>query len=172
MLILGEASVFTLLFGCFLYSRAKAIDLFAQSEAELNSALGVTNTVLLLTSSWLVARAVTAVRQGYARASGLFGAAALCGVGFIGTKAAEYHELISNGFTAFTNPFFSFYFAITALHLLHVVIGLIILLALRTVSRRPFGNPRQLMLVESGGCYWHMVDLIWIILFPIFYLIA
>jgi nitric oxide reductase NorE protein len=100
-----------------------------------------------------------------------FAAALACGLGFIALKAIEYAELFARGIAADDHPFFSYYFALTALHLGHVLIGSGLLAALVRASRRGLVKPLHLALAESAGCFWHMVDLLWIVLFPLLYLV-
>jgi nitric oxide reductase NorE protein len=172
LLIFGEMSFFSSLFVGFLYYRTFEVAAFTASQRELSKAIGLTNTLLLLTSSLFVAFAVRAVSRGRtAAAPRLFLAALACGIGFILLKGFEYHELIAAGIAVNSNVFFGFYFALTGLHLAHVLIGSGLLAALAIFSRRPPAKPSHFMLIESGGCFWHMVDLLWIIIFPLLYLV-
>jgi nitric oxide reductase NorE protein len=172
LLIFGEMSFFSSLFIGFLYYRTFEVASFTASQGELSKAIGLTNTLLLLTSSLFVAFAVRAVSQGRTElAPRLFLGALACGIGFILLKGFEYYELIAAGIAVNSNVFFGFYFALTGLHLAHVVIGSGLLVALAIFSRRPLAKPSHFMLIESGGCFWHMVDLLWIIIFPLLYLV-
>ena len=122
--------------------------------------------------SLFVALAVRAVSQGRTDlAPRLFLAALACAIGFVLFKGFEYYELISAGIAVNSNSFFGFYFALTGLHLGHVIIGAVLLAVLAKVTRRPLAKPSHFALVESGGCFWHMVDLLWIIIFPLLYLV-
>jgi nitric oxide reductase NorE protein len=100
-----------------------------------------------------------------------FAAGLACGLGFIAFKAIEYAELFARGIAVDGHPFFSYYFALTALHLGHVLIGSGLLAVLVRASRRGLTKPMHLALAESAGCFWHMVDLLWIVLFPLLYLV-
>jgi nitric oxide reductase NorE protein len=172
ILIFGEMSFFSSLFAAFLYYRGLDAGLFSASQLHLSKTIGLTNTLLLLTSSLFVALAVRAVAEGRtAAAPRLFLAALGCAIGFILLKVVEYHALLSAGIAVNSNIFFGFYFALTGLHLVHVVIGSGLLVALSIFSRRPLAKPTHFALVESGGCFWHMVDLLWIIIFPLLYLV-
>ncbi|RYD93968.1 MAG: cytochrome c oxidase subunit 3 family protein [Sphingomonadales bacterium] len=172
ILILGEMSFFAALFAAFLHYRGFEVASFTASQAALSKPIGLTNTLLLLSSSLFVAFAVRAVAQGRPEATPrLFAAGLLCALGFILLKGVEYYELLSQGIAVNSNTFFGFYFALTALHLVHVVIGSGVLIALAAVSRRPLAKPSHFALIESGGCFWHMVDLLWIIIFPLLYLV-
>lgn len=172
ILILGEMSFFAALFVSFLYYRGLDVAGFTAGQALLSKPVGLINTLLLLTSSLFVARAVKAVGQGdTVLAPRLFAAALVCGLGFAGFKGLEYHALFARGITLGAHPFFGFYFGLTALHLGHVLIGSAILLALSRGTRRPPAKPSHRILIESGGLFWHMVDLLWIVIFPLLYLV-
>ncbi len=172
LLLFGEMSFFSSLFTAFLYYRSLDIALFSASQAELSKAIGLTNTLLLLSSSLFVALAVRAVAQGRTTtAPRLFLAALACSLGFILFKGIEYYQLISAGIAVNSNSFFGFYFALTGLHLGHVIIGSVLLGVLAVFSGRPLARPSHFALIESGGCFWHMVDLLWIIIFPLLYLV-
>jgi nitric oxide reductase NorE protein len=173
VLIFGEMSVFSLLFGAFLYYRGLDAHGFAASQAALNRGIGLLNTLLLLTSSLFVALAVRATRRRRTVAAPrLFIAGLICGLSFIALKAVEYHALLARGVAINSSPFFGFYFGLTALHLGHVVIGSGLLLAMAFATRAPSTAPKRFALIESGGCFWHMVDALWIIIFALLYLMA
>jgi nitric oxide reductase NorE protein len=128
----------------------------------------VLNTLVLLASSWFVARSVQAARAGdHARARRLTYLGGLCGVAFILIKAYEWSAKIAAGYTISSNEFFMFYYMLTGVHLFHVSLGLLIL----GVMVRELRNPRRrrMFMVESGATYWHMVDLLWIVIFALLY---
>ena len=167
----GDLVVFGVFFVAFAIARMNDLALFETSQATLDRGLGLLNTLILLTSSWFVARAVARVRAGAAGARKLiFGAIAL-GLGFVAVKAFEYSGKISAGITLNTNEFFIYYFMFTGIHLLHVLIGLGVLIF--TASH--FGKDGRMKggpaLIEGSGAFWHLVDLLWIVLFALFYLI-
>jgi nitric oxide reductase NorE protein len=172
LLIFGEMSVFAALFASYLAHRALDPAGFAAAQTELSKAIGLANTFLLLTSSLFVAMAVRATGEKRARvAPRLFAAGLACGLGFIALKGVEYHALFARGVSVGSHPFFGFYFGLTALHLGHVVVGSVILGALAIATRRPLTRASHGALVESAGCFWHMVDLLWIIIFALLYLV-
>lgn len=145
--------------------------MFASSQAELSQWRGVVNTLLLLTSSLCVAAAVKAGRHGEPEAARPLLAAALAGgAGFWLVKVSEYRELFAADLSPATNDFFMYYFVLTWLHLLHLLVGMGVLAFLRSLVRRAELTPKQVGYLEAGGCYWHMVDVIWIVLFPLLYL--
>lgn len=82
----------------------------------------------------------------------------------------EYREKLANGITLTTNDFYMYYFVATGIHFLHLLIGLGVLAFVLDHVRKAGAKGPSLALIEGGGCYWHMVDLLWIVLFPLLYL--
>jgi nitric oxide reductase NorE protein len=172
ILIFGEMSFFSSLFAAFLYYRGQDASGFTASQAQLSKAVGLLNTLLLLTSSLFVALAVRATaRMRTIAAPRLYMAGLACAAGFILLKAFEYHALFARGITVNSNTYFGFYFGLTALHLGHVFIGSGVLIALALATRTPSTASRRFALIESGGCFWHLVDALWIIIFALLYLV-
>jgi nitric oxide reductase NorE protein len=170
--ILGDLVVFAVFFLTYLYYRGQDKTTFIAAQGALKQSYGVINTLLLLTSSLFVVVAVRAVRQKRPRiASAMFLCAMLCGFGFVVSKCLEYSEKINAGITPSTNSFFMYYFVLTGLHLFHLLMGLAVLAFLFLISKRPRLSARHFALLEGGACFWHMVDLLWIVLFPLLYLI-
>lgn len=170
LFISGEVVMFSLLFCIFLLYRERELDVFASSHAHLNQSLGMFNTLLMLSSSWLVALAVQAARRNLNRATPLLLLLAfMCGAGFGIVKMIEYSEKIRAGMTLTTNDFFMYYFMFTGIHLMHVILGMAVLafLVRATWSGKVSGS--TLRNLESGASFWHLVDLLWIILFALFY---
>lgn len=171
VLVLGDMAVFGLMFACFTWYRAQDLALYQQSQATLDQTLGMVNTLLLLTSSWFVALALAAVRGARrAQASRLLLLAIACGAGFIGFKFVEYGAKIDAGITLTTNEFYTFYFVLTGLHMLHVLVGMVVLALLWKRTRAPAAADDRLWM-EGGATFWHMVDLLWIVIFPLLYLL-
>ncbi len=171
--VLGDMIVFTFFFSIFLFYRAADLDVFQSSKPLLSLHFGVVNTVLLLLGSWFVATSVTAFRRGdLGVAKHCMGLGALSGLAFCLLKYFEYWSKFAEGITATTNDFFMFYFVFTGIHLMHVVVGVGLLLYFWLSFNKSGGldNATQ-MGVESGATYWHMVDLLWIVLFPLLYLL-
>jgi nitric oxide reductase NorE protein len=170
--ILGDMAVFAVLFGTFLVYRSKDVDLFDSSQLHLNTTFGLINTLLLLVSSMLVVLAVSTVRRGTPRPAPLLIAGAIaCGLAFSVLKIVEYVGKIDAGITPQTNSFYMFYFLLTGLHWFHLLLGLVVLTYLLVSARRKRHDARRLAWLEGGGCFWHMVDLLWIVLFPLIYLL-
>lgn len=173
VLLFGDMMVFTVLFGVYLHARGNDRALFARSQDALNRDFGAINTLVLLTSSLLVVFAVRAARSPAHRAlaSRLLFAGFAVGCCFVVIKVLEYHEKIVAGITPSTNEFYMYYFVLTGLHLAHVMIGLAVLLVLSRIARNPEPSRTQLAFIEGGGCFWHMVDLLWIVIFPLLFLV-
>jgi cytochrome c oxidase subunit III len=156
---------------------------FAAAGAETNLALGIANTALLLTSSATMAFTVGAGRKGSVRAviGGLLATLSL-GVGFLAVKAFEYvedvrHHLIPGhpDFPVETfgaDMFFSFYWGMTALHGVHMAIGLGVIWWTVLAVRRDLIAWRETAHLHVLGLYWNLVDVVWIFLFPLLYLVG
>ncbi|EUA44138.1 cytochrome c oxidase subunit III family protein [Mycobacterium xenopi 4042] len=91
---------------------------------------------------------------------------------FVGLKAVEYVAKVSQGHTANQNTFFLYFFILTGLHLFHVLIGIVVLVLLLTQAGHVELGTTKMALVEGGACFWHLVDLLWIVLFPLLYLVS
>jgi nitric oxide reductase NorE protein len=171
IVIVGDIAVFSMLFGVYLYSRADSPELFAKSQAELSLGFGLANTLVMLTSSLAVVAGVQAARASRVElARRAFAGAVTLGLVFVALKAIEWGAKIDAGLVPSTNDFFMLYYVLTGVHLGHVVIGVLVLAALRAFAiKRDFTGGSRL-LVESGAVFWHMVDLIWLVLFPLVYL--
>jgi len=128
-------------------------------------------TVLLLTSSWVVARSIHLVRSGDGRAAGVQLTIGMAlGLGFVVNKFAEYADKFAHGLTPVTNGFFTFYFLITFFHFLHVIGGLVFLGHCRMRLAGEIGSPVFRKKIENTGLFWHFVDMLWLFIFPMLYL--
>jgi nitric oxide reductase NorE protein len=164
ILILSELVVFGAALIGFAVARALDPATFDMGQAHLDRLLGGLNTLVLVTSGYIAARGVEAGRKGLTgRASRLFITASAVGCIFLVIKLTEYSATLSAGYTIDSDNFFSMYFMLTGFHALHVVFGIGLLLV---VAR---WNSQENL--ETGAAFWHMVDLIWVILYPIIYLI-
>jgi nitric oxide reductase NorE protein len=172
VLIFGDMLLFGVFFATFLFYRGREPELFTESQTHLSVTIGVINTLLLLSSSLAVVTGVRAIRHGAQKlAPVLFGVAFVCGAGFGFDKFIEYSEKISHGITPGTNNFYMYYFILTGLHMFHVIIGMGVLVFMIVQARKPDMTARRFGYVEGGACFWHMVDLLWIVLFPLIYLV-
>ena len=145
--------------------------LYHASRLKLNAAYGTVNTVVLLTSGYFMALAVHRSKQGAFRAAAKNILYALAGGGlFVVIKSVEYAEKLHHGLTVDYNTFFSFYWLLTLFHLIHVLVGMGLLAGMYFSLRK--GTSEALVEnTETVATFWHMVDLIWLMLFPTLYLI-
>lgn len=171
LVILAELATFGLLFASFAFARVRELALFTQSQATLDLRFGAINTLLLVSGSGGVARAVQALREGRAAALAarwwLFALA--CGLGFLGLKGAEYADKFAAGIGLTTNTFYMFYILLTGFHFLHVLAAVVFIAVLWVQTRRGVYGPQRCHVPETGAAFWHMVDLLWIVLFPLVY---
>ncbi len=170
--ILSDMVVFALFFAVFVYYRSLDIQLYTESQSTLNQNYAAINTLLLLTSSWFVVLALHEVRNNKTTMARLFFASGfLCGIGFASVKILEYSEKIHHGITMMTNDFYMYYYIFTGIHFLHVIIGLSVLMFLLLKTKQNSFTMKDIQTFESGAAYWHMVDLLWIVFFPLIYLV-
>jgi cytochrome c oxidase subunit III len=168
-----ELLLFGGLFTAYTVYRLQYPDLFHQEHLKLNRAMGAVNTVLLLTSSLSMAVAIAAIRQGKARLMKLGISVTLAlATGFLVVKYLEWSHDFAHGIFPKSNLFFGLYFMMTGLHGLHVIFGMAVMVWLLIKARQGFFTPEYHTPVEITGLYWHFVDLVWIYLFPLLYLIG
>jgi len=168
VMVLGDLFFFGCYFVTYMVFRALSVEEFSASQRHLNVGIGVTNTVVLLTSSLFAALAVIAVREGALRnARRLLLATGACGVLFTLLKVYEWHSEISRGHTIH-DEFFGFYYVFTGVHLVHLALGLLILgIAVRELHD---SRGRRPAIVEQSVLFWHMIDLLWVVIFALLYL--
>ncbi|MDD5240495.1 MAG: cytochrome c oxidase subunit 3 family protein [Sulfuricella sp.] len=170
--IFAELLAFGIFFGSYAFSRAHHVELFNQSQLLLNRESGAINALVLITSSYFVVRAVAAIKQGLDRECANWLAAAIgLGCVFVVIKLFEFHAKFSAGISLSTNTFYMFYLSLTIFHFMHVILGMVILAAVMLKARRGGYTPEEHTGVETGASYWHMVDLVWVVLFPLVYVI-
>ncbi len=144
---------------------------FHQSRLMLNATYGAINTVFLLTGGYFMAMTVFyAKKDQWEKANSQMPLAILSGVLFLFLKGFEYYEKIEHGLTLGHNTFFNFYWLLTGFHVIHVIIGLVIL-AFMYFKIKKVDSAFDILDLEAGAHFWHMVDLIWLLLFPMLYLI-
>jgi len=166
--VLGDLVIFGGYFIIFMIYRHQQHALFLDSQRHLSITVGATNTLLLLTSSWFVARAVQSTRAGEgSRARRLTVLGGLCGVLFLLFKVYEWTSKISEGLTFPHNDFFMFYYMLTGVHVFHVALGLVFLGVVYNELRTR--KAPRISMVETGATYWHMVDLLWVVIFALVY---
>jgi nitric oxide reductase NorE protein len=167
--IIGDLLIFGVYFICYMVYRGQNPEMFLQSQQQLNQNVGVVNTVVLLTSSLFVALGTEAAREHkLPDAFALFGLALVIGGAFPVLKMIEWIPEISAGLTPGKNLFFMFYYVMTGLHLVHVLAGLTIM-GFVMGDLRASAQP-SIRFAETGAMYWHMVDVLWLVLFAVFYL--
>lgn len=172
-----DCSSFGVLFTVFMAERMRQTALFDAASHHLDAGLGFFNACVLITSSLFVARANVFGRAGQfaeARRQLLIGMAVAAVFALV--KVFEYAVKVSHGLTVATNEFFLFYYALTGIHLLHYLGGMVILGILAQGPSRYMpeaeAGRQYLRWLEGGSLYWHMVDLLWIFIFSILYLIG
>ena len=168
--ILAEMLAFAVFFASYAFARAHNVELFNTYQQTLDRNSGALNTLLLITGSWFVVLAVRAAhRDDQAAISRHLALGFLCGGGFLVVKVMEYAAKFGAGISLSTNTFYMFYISLTFFHFMHVILGMVILGVLWVQSRRGVYGAHDAHGLESGAAYWHMVDLLWIILFPLVY---
>src|SRR5262245_27825398 len=183
--LITEIMFFCGLFTAYIVYRAAYPGVFAGASHHLDVTLGTINTVVLISSSLTMAMAVYAAQIGKQRmlvANLLF--TLVLGLGFLAIKAVEYYDKYAHGLIPgprfhWEDPnvpqaklFFGIYFMMTGMHALHMIIGAGMLVVLILMARRGRFSPEYHTPVELSGLYWHFVDIVWIFLFPLLYLIG
>jgi len=169
--ILAELLVFAVFFSAYAFTRAQHVELFNTYQQTLDTNAAMINTLALITSSYFVMRAVAAIRKNrQQQCVSWIVAAILMGVLFIVIKSGEYAHHYANGINLRTNTFYMFYLSLTFFHYMHVLMGMIILGAVAVKAHNGSYSAREHTGVETGASYWHMVDIVWLILFPLVYI--
>jgi len=168
--VLFETLVFTAYFGFYLFYRARNPELFLHAQAQLDLRVGVFNTLVLLLSSWSVARCVQSARAGAYRAAlrDVFITAAFAAV-FLFFKVFEWARLVAMGNGLDSNDFFTYYFFLTGIHFVHLLIGFVVLGVAIYQLRSPMRRSQEL--VETCATYWHTVDFLWVLIFALLYVV-
>ena len=172
MFIFAEMLAFGVLFVAYAFTRAQNVELFNASQLTLSRTSGAINTLVLITSSYFVVRGVDAIKPGMNKqcAHWLTGAFLLGGV-FVCIKMVEFHAKFAADITMSTNNFYMFYLSLTFFHFMHVLMGMVILAVIIMKAKRGGYSAQDYIGVETGASFWHMVDFLWIILFPLVYII-
>jgi cytochrome c oxidase subunit 3 len=182
-----EVMLFGAFFIAYLVYRYWYPEAFAVGSREMDVVLGTINTAILLTSSFTMALAVQAAEHGKrAKLVGLLIATVILGTLFLGIKGFEYYHKYADHLIPFAGwdfaptgknraglmTFFNLYFLMTGLHAFHMVIGISLLLALAVWAQWNKLPASRSIIVHNAGLYWHFVDLVWVYLFPFFYLVG
>jgi len=183
LFLLSEIILFGGLFLLYSSYRYKNPFDFHLAAWELNRVLGTINTLILITSSLTIALSILFVQKGDHKLSMiLLSATIFLGLLFLGIKYVEWTAKIEHGLYP-NSPrllgrskgevlFFGLYYSMTGLHGLHVLVGIFVLSVMLVLMMRGKINENRSVPLENTGLYWHLVDIIWIFLFPLFYLIT
>ena len=168
--ILAELLVFGVLFLSYALTRMGNAELFDLYQSTLDRESGLVNTLALVTSSYMVVRAVRSVAGGRADSGARWlWAATAMGAVFVVVKSSEFAHHASQGISLSTNLFYMFYWSLTFFHFAHVLMGMVILGFMALKTAHGGYSPANRHGLESGAAYWHMVDLVWLVLFPLVY---
>ena len=175
LVIYVELFTFGVIFTGYSIARYHNVEIFNESQLLLNKSAGFFNTILLITSSWLVIKAVENIKNIYndfdiKKASNYLLLAIALGALFVASKVAELLDVFNQGINLSTNTFFTFYILLALFHLMHVLLGMFILFVLYKNTKKENYTQKEYVGLELGALYWHMVDLLWIVLFPLVYI--
>ena len=183
LFILSEILLFGGMFILYSAYRYKNPVDFHHASRELDVILGTLNTIILLTSSLSMAASVAAIQRGQRRLSMVLLMATMAlGLFFLAIKGFEWgtkieHGIYPNSPTLLARAkgeilFFGLYYVMTGLHGLHVLVGVCVLFVMLMLIAKDKINRTRFVPLENAGLYWHLVDMIWIFLYPLFYLIS
>jgi len=187
--LLTEIMFFGGMFGAYSVYRAMYPEAFASTSVHMDARWGGINTGVLIVSSLTMVLAVRAARLGQQKALQIFLVLTMIfGLAFLGVKAIEYHAHWVERMVPYWNwdpnydgqpqyarqaqILFCFYFFMTGFHALHMIVGVSLMLVILMMARRGAFNAQYFTPVEISGLYWHFVDIVWIFLFPLLYLIG
>lgn len=176
IIVYVELITFAALFLGYAFSRRLELELFNESQLLLDQRSGFINTLVLITSSWFVVQAVNIIKntdgeEAIKLASKWLLASIVMGSIFLVIKTIEFSDKFAEGINLSTNTFFMFYLLLTMFHFIHVILGLAILFTLYKNTKQAKYTSQNHDGLLTGASYWHMVDLLWIILFPLVYII-
>ncbi len=179
IIIYLELITFGLLFIGYVVSRRENVQLFNDSQLMVSQTTGFINTLILITSSYFVVKAVHGIKnmtkesskESSITASKWLLSAIVFGVAFLIIKLSEFSHIFGQGITLSTNKFFMFYIFLTVFHFMHAALGTIILFNIYKKTKMQGYSRDDCGGMETGASYWHMVDLLWIVLFPLVYII-
>ncbi|KZS59962.1 cytochrome c oxidase subunit 3 [Mycobacterium ostraviense] len=174
--VLFETLVFAAYFSFYLFYRTQIPELFLRAQAQLDLRIGVFNTLVLLLSSWSMARCVQSARA-HAHRAALTDAflTAFFGLLFLVAKVLEWAKQIRMGNSFAANDFFTYYFFLTGIHFVHLLIGFVVIgvvvYQLWGPARTCQGSRGSQQLVETCATYWHTVDFLWVLIFALLYVV-
>lgn len=171
IIIFLELITFGLALIAMVYSSKDAPELFHESRLQLNTTIGTINTVFLIVSGFFMAASVHYLKQQKINQANLYlKLTMLGGVLFLILKGFEYYDKVDAGLIIGFNAFFTYYWMLTLFHVVHVIVGLVILASVYFGLAKT-NSTTKLEDVEASAAFWHMCDLIWLLLFPIIYLL-
>jgi nitric oxide reductase NorE protein len=170
--LVAEMIVFSVLFAVIGFNRIGKTETFAAGQSLLSQPLALINTCVPIIGSALVVLALSAAHHRQNRsAARLLSWAMGCGGAFAIIKITEYTRLFNHGMWIDTDIYWTLFFVITGAHLLHVLVAVTVLGLARKRVVKGLSSRRESELCVSATCYWHMVDILWLILFALFYLV-
>ena len=183
LFLFTEMLLFGGMFLLYAVYRFKHPEEFHAAAQELDTTIGAVNTIVLLTSSLTMALSIAALQRGNKKLSLLLQALTiLLGAAFLANKYVEWGTKIHHGIYPDSQTllsrskgvvlFYGLYFVMTGLHGLHVLIGIGVFLFMFVFTFRESVSPANIIKLENSGLYWHLVDIVWVYLFPLFYLIT
>ncbi|MFT5662104.1 MAG: nitric oxide reductase NorE protein [Sulfurimonas sp.] len=177
LVVYMEFITFGLLFIGYAFSRRVEIDIFNQSQLLLDQRFGFINTIILLTSSYFVVKAIEAIKNfdievASKKASISLQVAMSLGALFLIIKIIEISDKYSQGINLSTNTFFMFYIILIVFHFMHVLLGMVILFNIQQKTKLGGYTKMDYEGMRTGAIYWHLVDLLWIVLFPLLYIMS
>ncbi len=168
-----EILLFGGLFTAYIVFRAKYPEMFYRDHFNLDRVYGATNTVVLICSSFTVALAIASIKRGKQGLLKLYLALTIVLAGtFLVIKYFEYMEDFAKGLYPDTDLFYALYYMMTGLHAIHVTGGLLVLATMLVLAARGKFSESYHTPVEIAGLYWHFVDIVWIYLLPLLYLVG
>jgi len=172
LIVWVELLTFSIGMGVFLVQKNHDPEVFRNGQAELSRTLAFLNTMVLLTGGWWMANAMAVLKAGHpARATRWLAGSTLAGVMFLVLKGSEYATKLSRGYDLHHDAFFSLYWMLTGFHFLHVLVAVVLLAVMwRGLCQGKYTQASHED-VESTGIFWHMCDLIWLLLMPVIYLL-
>ncbi|HZF69564.1 cytochrome c oxidase subunit 3 [Sulfuricurvum sp.] len=178
IVIYVELLTFGLFFVGYVFSRRLNVQMFNDSQLFLNKTAGFIDTLILITSSYFIVKAIQRIKNSKENdihissdvASKWLLATMVFGGIFLINKLLEFSDIFSQGFGLSSNTFFMFYLLLTMFHFMHVLLGTIIIFMIRQKVKILGYSPTDYTGMETGAVYWHLVDLLWIVLFALIYI--
>ncbi|SFV90067.1 Nitric oxide reductase activation protein NorE [hydrothermal vent metagenome] len=180
LVIYVELVTFGLMFIGYSVVRHSNVELFNKSQLLLNQTSGFIDTLILITGSYFIVKAVNLVKnakgeeiikEANQKASKWVLASVIFGCMFLVNKLLEFSDIFGQGISLDTNKFFMFYLLLTMFHFMHVTLGTIILFNIFRRTKASAYSAENTRGIETGAVYWHLVDVLWIVLFPLIYII-